>query len=179
VEFKRAAYWTNDTRNRHVAAVATALAGDDAHTLKAMGLGKAERRLAREAARHGVAVLVELPEHARRLVPLLPGWSLRDAIGQGNCSDMREGVPRVVVTAVAAHRDGIDAGVVIHASGTTWAPHVGELRVREDEGGDVLMIDFDDTPRHAGDRSAGPERRNRRRQRQKCFWDPRAPRRPR
>ena len=75
---KRNAIWNHGERNRRIADVASSLAADHAITRDAGKSG-------------GVVVLVESPEHARRLKEFLPGWKIRSDRQPGSSRESNQG----------------------------------------------------------------------------------------
>lgn len=145
LERKRTLYWHNEARNERVAAVARVVVKADPLMLKAVGLRNQDVRMLRNMDTSRVVVLVETPEHGRRLLPLLPpGWRMLDAEAVEDKHTTFQGP--AVVTAVYASRRRIRANVVIRATGTEWPVRLKGFPPRQGTagGGDVLLIDFDD-----------------------------------
>jgi hypothetical protein len=150
LERKRALYWKNATRNAHVAAVARTVVQRDRAALRQFGFSKKDVRAVLTTANNRVVVLVESPEHGRRLLPLLPGWRLRQLPAQHTGSadnDNRKNVtgPAVVTAAYAATK-GVRADVIIRATGGGWPLRVRGFPPRRDDGNAaaVVLVDFDD-----------------------------------
>src|SRR3954451_25174959 len=80
---KRTLYWHNRVRNEYVAAVAKAVVEGERAALRQVGLRNRDGRLLKDVDRTKIAVLVETPEHARKLIPLLPGWKALDLVPGG------------------------------------------------------------------------------------------------
>jgi hypothetical protein len=150
LERKRVLYWKNATRNAHVAAAARTLVRRDRAALRDLGFSKKDVRAVLGTAKHRVVVLVESPEHGRRLLPLLPGWGLRRLPAQhagaaGNDNPKNVTGPAVVTAAYAATK-GIRADVVIRATGGGWPLRVRGFPPRRADGNAaaVVLVDFDD-----------------------------------
>jgi hypothetical protein len=139
---KRKLYWANGRRNRRIAALAkqlnlakhkstlAVLEGADASLVKAVTM----------AAKSGVAVLAETPEHAHSLKALLPRWNLLTAGGEESEESKRSGV---IVTELAAAERTLSNGVLIRATGTPWP--LPELRWPSSTDSNVgFLIDFTD-----------------------------------
>jgi hypothetical protein len=149
LERKRALYWHNEVRNKHVAAVADAVVSGDRMALQALGMRNRDIRSVLGCARNKVAVLAESPEHGRELLSLMPGWWMLDMVGDGGCkSDQDDGNDRLpaVVTAVYAAKKGTRADIVIRATGTEWALRMKGFPRKENKHtpGELLVIDFQD-----------------------------------
>jgi hypothetical protein len=148
---KRTLYWYNTKRNERVAAVARAAAGGDLEALRRFGV-RAGDVPATPGARPRVAVLVETPEHGRRLLRLLPGWRLLHlapptAAGEEQASMDQQQPGRAVVTVVFAATWRLRADVWVVAAGTAWAARLKGFPPRRRGGGPghVLLLDFDDS----------------------------------
>ena len=136
----------NEVRNRHIAEVATAMVRDPKETLMGMVPNDlAAQFLSRKDLR--VAVLAESAEQARNLAAYLPEW--RNCVAR---HDALQGVPErsdakyVIVTTTAAAKEGIEADIVIRATGTSSPLRRQEFRpVGIDlKRGEVLLVDFED-----------------------------------
>ncbi|QEH32112.1 hypothetical protein OJF2_05810 [Aquisphaera giovannonii] len=153
LQWKRRAIWGNEDRNAAVAAIAAALLGGDASLLREHGLSLDDgANRARRRGRRRVAVLVESPEHARRLAALLPGWAVLSGIpGTGPGSHDRGGRDAgpspwrgLIVTLVRASDAGLPrVDVVVRADGAAGAPAGGHTR-RGILGGGPTIVDLDD-----------------------------------
>jgi hypothetical protein len=148
---KRALYWHNAVRNAHVAAVAGTVVQRDRAALRQLGFNKKDVRAVLGVAKNRVVVLVESPEHGRRLLALLPGWGLRQLTAQHAGSGDNDNNPKkitdpAVVTAAYAGVNGIRADVVIRATGGGWPLRVRGFPPRREDGNDaaVVLVDFED-----------------------------------
>ncbi len=117
--YKRAACWANPRRNAVIARIATAFGSGDLNTLWASQvlLDCPDWQSTGLAEQPRVAVLVESKEHGRALHRLLPGWDLvsaADGLGNGQPVSQRS---RSIVTITRAYRFGLDANVIVAASG--------------------------------------------------------------
>lgn len=137
---KRGLYWENARRNRRIAAVAARLATGSLRSIRsALGGDPSLAGEVAAAARIGVAILVEVPAHARSLAALLPGWSVGIAGGPPATSSPGCGM---IVTELAAKEYGITAGALVRATGTRWPlPAVGWPAAGSATG---VLIDFGD-----------------------------------
>lgn len=131
LERKRLAVWSNTTRNRFISAVAMAITSSDERALATFGLHTlGDDLLTRGRERSMVAILVESPEHGRRLVEHLPGWQLVQHQprpqrggwdGWNPIAPLRDpnGFDRSVLTTMAARRiETLDVDVLIRADGS-------------------------------------------------------------
>jgi hypothetical protein len=150
LERKRVLYWKNAARNAHVAAVARTIVERDREALRQLGFSKKDVRAVLGAAKSRVVVLVESPEHGRRLLPLLPGWRLRrlpaqHAGGADNDNPNNVTGPAVVTAAYAAIK-GVRADVMIRATGGGWPLRAKGFPPRRDDGNAaaVVVVDFED-----------------------------------
>lgn len=141
---KRQLYWKNVRRNRRIAAVATRLVTGSKRSVRAV-LGTAGEPSVSDvtaAAKRGVAVLVETPEHAHALAELLPGWAAWAASDEA-VTPAKAGCG-VIATELGASETVVPVGVVIRATGTKWPLP----RLHWPNGQDVssgVLIDFADT----------------------------------
>lgn len=152
LDAKRRLYVHNARRNRRVAEVANRLRLGTKKAVRSLGIdGPGLVELVLTAARLGVAVLVETPEHARELAALLPGW----AVWTGGVTDVTKPEPGcgVVVTEQGADEFVVNAGVLVRATGTRhplpevdW-PWVGDV----DHG---VLVDFADQYHPAAHKNA-------------------------
>jgi hypothetical protein len=181
LEWKKNSMWTNDARNESIARLATALAAGEAAVPWQYGLFVDDQADLRTGEGRRVVVLVEVPEHARALARLLPGWAVRCADGAGRGDGDRalgagsvpadgEVLPgRAIVTWLyAGVRGRLAADVVVRADGTPWpldielvAPGPGDEYERL-----VLLVDLDDHQ----DRTARDAARARRRDYRDRGW---------
>jgi hypothetical protein len=140
LEQKQQLYWSNPRRDRRIAEVAKALARARKRSVKSIFGGDAERlEEVVCAAKTGVAVLAEVPAHARELGRLLPGWTVWTA------NDPTVAKPEtgcgVIATELAAKETVIGAGVLIRATGTRWPlPEIDWPWPEDAESG--VLIDF-------------------------------------
>jgi hypothetical protein len=153
---KRQLFACNKARNGWIAGLATALTKDAKKTATAL---LDSRRAFDVAARSNVqvAVLVESAEHARQLAGLLTDWHL--CVGR---DDARHGFPangqsrHMIVTATAAAQSGIDADIVIRATGTSSPLRRQDFLIGtdNDRSSRILLLDFDDAfHKHAAKQS--------------------------
>jgi hypothetical protein len=151
LEWKRAAYWANKARNRAVAAAVRAFLKGDAKELRRLGLTPGRGPLRPGLEKSGVAVLVESAEHGRKLLQVLPGAALADAVprekgGKGAGTACGPEVP-LIITATAAGKKGVKANILVRATGGASPLAVKDFPPAADdvEGGrGVLLVDFED-----------------------------------
>lgn len=153
---KRQLFACNETRNGWIADLATALVSNPKATITAL---LDSRRAFNVAARSDVrvAVLVESAEHARQLAGLLPHWRLcvgrDDALRSFPANDQAR---HMIVTATAAAESGIDADIVIRATGTSSPLRRQDfvIGIDNDQSSNTLLLDFDDAfHKHAAKQS--------------------------
>ncbi len=148
LEWKRAAYWHNKNRNQNVASVAKAYAAKNVEALgNLLGAGVVKSETGFYVNR--VIVVVESTEHARQLLPLLPGWELIASISDKTADCELEEITtgqKLIVTQVAALRNSITADVVIRATGGSGQVPVQVFPIQgADKKRTVVVVDFDDT----------------------------------
>lgn len=153
---KRQLFACNEVRNGWIAGLATALTKNPEKTTTAL----LDSRIAfNVAARRNVqvAVLVESAEHARQLAGLLPHWRLcvgrDDALGGSPVNDRAR---HMIVTVTVAARSGIDADIVIRATGTSSLLRRQDFvfGIDTDQSSNILLLDFDDDfHKHAAQQS--------------------------
>jgi hypothetical protein len=120
LERKRRTIWKNEKRNRAITRLAQAIHAGDRRTLGSYGHPEIAGELG-DGQQHRVAVLAESTEHARQLAPVL-GWPILHA-RPGSAASKRVGADNnnvpggVIVTVTHAHTHGIDADVLIRATG--------------------------------------------------------------
>lgn len=152
LDAKRRLYVRNARRNRRVAEVAKRLMLGTRKAVRSVGIESPE--LVGEvvtAAKTGVAVLVETPEHARELAELLPGW----AVWKGGDLDVTKPAPGcgVIATEMGAAEAVISAGVLVRATGTRHPlPEVGWPWVGDVDHG--VLVDFADQYHPAAHKNA-------------------------
>lgn len=149
VEFKRQAYWRNQRRNEFVSAVARAFAICDAPRLRRYGISFTDDEPnIRGGATPNVTVLVESPEHGHELLSRLPGWTLRrlDRSDEGKATQTSGESQGVIATVACAVKYGVQADVLIVASGEPAQLHLSDFPPRRGTGEerDALIVDFDD-----------------------------------
>jgi hypothetical protein len=117
---KRRLYWANPRRNRRIAAVAERLVTGTRKGVRSLLTTPSLETVnaVTAAARVGVAVLTETPEHAHALSELLPGWVVW-AAGDETVEPPQAGCG-VIVTELAAAETVLHVGVVVRATGTKW-----------------------------------------------------------
>lgn len=143
---KRSLIWHNSIRNGCIAELATALVARDTTFLHRIGCRDEDLRPLDYAAPR-VVVVVESPEHGRRLWSLLPGWKVLDLMpretGESQANKPRNTDP-VIVTQVFAGTKPIRADIVIRATGTEFPVRVKGFPRRMNYMGanEALLIDF-------------------------------------
>jgi hypothetical protein len=150
LERKRRVLWHNQPRNRAVATAAKAVRERDLK--RALGVRLRKEDLPQGRVGRKVMILVESTEHAHAVLGMLPGWQMLDAVPvdypEGYAPDDDEDAEPPagwVVTLVYATLHGIEAGVLVRATGGS-----GKLRLRgfpPEEGvkaGLPLLIDVND-----------------------------------
>ena len=152
LDLKTHLYWHNARRNRTIAEVARRLMSGTKRAVRSLGIDDPELvSQVVTAAKTGVAVLVETPDHARKLAELLPGW----AVWRGGDLDVARPEPGcgVITTETGADETAISAGVLVRATGTRhplpevdwpWAGDVGR----------GVLIDFADAYHPAAHKNA-------------------------
>ncbi|MDB5350579.1 MAG: hypothetical protein JWN86_1826 [Planctomycetota bacterium] len=164
VERKRRQIWADGARNRLIATIADAVAMREVQTLGRGVIAPAQARAlvgAGPGARR-VGVLVEVPEHARRLRGLLPDWDIRQGRHvDGDLTDSATGpsLDRTIATLVRVHAQrSLDLDVVIRTDGGR-----GGLELRgfpdlqlDSPGGEAFIVDLDDRIDSRGPRRARP-----------------------
>jgi hypothetical protein len=173
---KRQCVWHNESRNRALAVLATALAAGDDEPLRRQGLLRPDLRLpVAGLIGRRVAVLVESTEHGRELTRLLPGWplcaSLPSPVGSRRPAS---GPPtRGILTLAAATAAGpLDVDVLVRAGGGGGplelpgfpTPALGARQ-------EVLVLDLAD----ADDARAEADTRRRLRDYERRGWEVSAP----
>jgi hypothetical protein len=176
--WKRQSTWHNEGRNAAIARLAGAFANGNMATLWEYGLFLDGEDHLRQEDRRRVVVLVESPEHARVLQPLLPGWPVlcADAThpGDDRKSDStgsgRAEIPeRAILTWVYARAIGrLEADVVLRADGTPWPLDLplASCRPEHDTERPVLLVDLADHQ----DETARAATRARRRAYRQAGW---------
>ena len=145
LERKRISIWHSKWRNKFITEIALALAARDHHRIQRYGGHGQEHDVVfgelTDTPR--IAILVEVPEHARILGQLLPGWQIRISTG-GTNNNIMANRSRSIVTFSWAERHGLRTDVVIRADATcspwatAWGPHIRDVRER------LLIIDVTD-----------------------------------
>jgi hypothetical protein len=165
---KRRMYWENRARNRFAAKIALAFAEKDLAALQECGLHLGEEELPSKEVR--VAVLVEFTAHARELRSLLRGWPVLSMVPL-ELRGREEDKPSIGVSATGrittlryGVREGIDADVIVRASGGSGTEVLGELVRLEDQEKHVpILVDFldeqDEQARNESRRRIGDYRR--------------------
>lgn len=159
---KRQLFACNKARNSWIADLAAALTNDPEKTVATLldnpiAVNVAARSNVR------VAVVVESAEHARQLAGLLPHWRL--CFGR---VDARHGLPthdealHSIVTVTAAAQSGIDADIVIRATGTSSPLRRKDFRAAtgDDNNSRVLLLDFADNFHKDAAKQSGHRRRD-------------------
>jgi hypothetical protein len=153
LERKRAC-WHNAVRNQAIVELARALVSRDVQTLSRFGLGGRAILPANDDRARKLTILVESTEHGRELRARLPGWRMLDALPkeatEPTSKDEAEAPcpgTRVIITTARAAIDGIDADVLIRATGGPWPLHMNGFPPVLEHGQvqEVLLIDFEDT----------------------------------
>ena len=90
-------------------------------------------------------IVVESPEHARKLQRLLPKWQVLDMMS-GKPSPNSDLPRRIIATTSYVAAKGIRAQVWIRATGTPWPLRLKNFPPRSDTGykGAVLLVDIQD-----------------------------------
>ncbi len=147
---KSQAIWDNVQRNDAIAELATAIVTGNAQTFSPRSENLTQQ-LSQLCPGWRTAILVESPEHGRQLIKRLPDWELITAIpGRDGCVEDASGPNHLeIVTEAIAAMDGIEADVIVVASGlASMARHFPPQRAEP-----VLVVefadDFDDQAREA------------------------------
>lgn len=154
LEYKRKMIWHNGPRNDAIAAVATAFVEKDFQTLARHGLQQEQLPLLDGTTPRfpAVAILVEGTEHAKQLLPRLPGWTISARLPR-ELEDDEEAAVKVplnshlqIVTAVQADAMGVQADIVIFGTGRRWPPRIRDFprELRQDTGDQQYLVDFAD-----------------------------------
>jgi hypothetical protein len=124
LERKRRVLWHNEPRNRALAAAARAVQEGEVKALRPLGVRLRRADLPRGRVGRQVVVLVESTEHGHALLGLLPGWEMCDAVPvecvpgwEPDDHGMDPEPAGRVVTLVFAALHGIEAGVLLRATG--------------------------------------------------------------
>ena len=141
---KRRQLWDHEHRNEAIATVARAVYDADHGTLASHGLlldGYGDS--ATLPASPSTIIVVESPEHARRLGKLLAGWHVPCGSAAADSATAAWGLPpRSIVTMVQAEKfRHITADVVILAAGGNWPQIPSAFAKRR---GRLLLIDLAD-----------------------------------
>jgi hypothetical protein len=117
---KRSHYWRNIARNKLVAEVAEQFVSYPRQMLQAMPEKGLKLRQIASRKQLRVAVLAESAEHARELAKLLPTWRLQTAndAARRNLPQNADS-PHSIVTETYAAKNGVDAQIVVRATGTS------------------------------------------------------------
>ena len=140
---KRQLYWANARRNRRIATVAEWLVKGTKKSVRSVLTAASVETVnaVTAAAKVGVAVLTETPEHAHTLAELLPGWVVWAAGDESVCKP-QPGCG-VVLTELAATETVLHVGVLVRATGTMWPlPKVLWPNTQDTHSG--VLIDFTD-----------------------------------
>lgn len=146
---KRMHLWDNDPRNQQVAELAEAFAAADLVTLGQLGVPveALQQQLQDLGRQPRVAIVVESPNHARRLRLMLPEWQIAAGarLADKDLPMLPQECDRTILTLTRALAAGVLADVVIRADGTeqawTWdlGPHYGLT------GNSMIVVDLFDT----------------------------------
>lgn len=146
---KRTHLWHNDPRNQQVAELAKAFAAADFETLGQLGVPveALQQQLQDLGRQPRVAIIVESPNHARRLRQMLPEWQIAAGarLADKDLPMLPQECDRTILTLTRALAAGVLADVVIRAEGTeqawTWdlGPHYGLTR------NSMIVVDLFDT----------------------------------
>jgi hypothetical protein len=147
LERRRRGCWENERRNSLIAHVARAYATQNSAALCHFGLLPDEKAALPEG---DVAIVVETLEHARFLLRYLPDWPIYHAKPDCDDEDGETAGSRpgqgAIITVVCAAREGIDAGILIRATGGTGTVALARFcPPRQKDGRSALLIDFDDS----------------------------------
>lgn len=146
LEWKRRTLWDNSARNDLIAEIARGLSRKPRKTLRKWGVNWKDVNLPGIAK---VTILVETPEHARRLSELLPLWEVQEVIPfdyelhEVEADPSGDPPPGHIATLVFAARFGIRSKIVVRATGRTGT--LCEEWFRDGRGlGIPLIVDFRD-----------------------------------
>jgi hypothetical protein len=149
LERKRTLYWHNADRNETIAALAQNIGKGEWSALRRYGIRKCDIVAVAPERPRGIAVLVESTEHATELMSLLSGWTLQALTPStpGEVENNNAISPRRIVTTSYAARHGIDANIIIRATGTESPLRVRQFRATDNRQGsrEVLVIDVADS----------------------------------
>ncbi len=140
---KRKLYWHNGRRNRRIATVAGRLMATTRKGVRSLLTTASVEAVdaVTAAAKAGVAVLTETPEHAHALAELLPGWAVW-AAGDESVVTPKAGCG-VIITELGAAETFLHVGVVVRATGTKWPlPKLLWPNIQDVPSG--VLIDFSD-----------------------------------
>lgn len=169
---KRKLIWNNAARNNLIAEIARAVSTANRDKLERFGFGHAAMKSLQPLHDRRVAILVDGPEHGRRLRDLLPRWELYDmnpatasASSTNTPAAARVKTPppaadapaprtttpsskaqrktRIVVTAMYAAHHRISADVIIRATGTAWPLHLMKFPPRQDNSSPAKIVIVD------------------------------------
>ena len=150
LRYKCRTVWQNRTLNRLVARLANALLNNDMDQVRACGVNLDLEELLDTNQR--VAVLVESTSHAKELRSLLRDWPIFSMVPLELKQQVKEKVPTspnnftgVIVTSMYAMQKGVDADIIIRATGGNGTWLVKESPAAQDEQGQRLLFDFVDT----------------------------------
>jgi hypothetical protein len=142
---KRSLIWHNSIRNKRIAEVASAVAARDIRALRRLGFRDEDMTVMHFRAPR-IVILVETPEHGRKLLPLLPGWKMLDLMPKDETASPQKPTTRepVIVTAAFAATKPIRADVVIRATGTEFPMRVKGFPqiVNNRDENEALIIDL-------------------------------------
>lgn len=146
---KRKVYWSNEKRNRWIAALGAAFARNPKKALQRIVGKRIKPADLFSKRRCRVAILVESAEHARTLARLLPDWRLAvdaDASRRGLPCNTKN-LQYVIATTTYASKHSVRCDVLIRATGTADALRMTRfpplLTKRYSEPA-VLLLDFAD-----------------------------------
>jgi hypothetical protein len=143
-ERKRALIWHNDRRNRQVSEIAQAFQRRDIRTLHRFGLllDESPQWFDQFPGGLSVAVVAEVPEHARCIGEFLPDWPIRTAHDR----ELEFPAPKHLISTLlyACDRGPLNFNVIVRADGsaTPWEPRWGPARSCDER--PLLLVDFDD-----------------------------------
>lgn len=145
---KRALIWVNNARNALIARVAEAVADRDGERLGELQLPDVTWPAPVPLSPSLPVVLVESPEHARELAHLMPGWTVRAAVGQDRGTATLCALPATTRGLIATHLAALSIPlgpnqIVIRADG---GPHDLQLAAfdRRSAWAPTMLIDFYD-----------------------------------
>ena len=149
LQYKRRTVWDNRTRNRLVARLANALLNNEMDQVRACGVNLDLEELLDTNQR--VAVLVESTSHAKELRSLLRDWPIFSMVPLELRQEEKK-IPNTpgnftgfIITSMYAMQEGVNADIIVRATGGNGTWLVKESPAAQDEQGQRLLFDFVDT----------------------------------